>query len=119
MYGAVAEDIHTGLKLHGRGWKSVFCWPKHTAFLGGFPIGSDDLFKMRRRWSTGFLEIMVGTNSPFSFTRHPKLSLIQRLKYISMCNLNAVGIPLTIYALLPCAALMMGRPLYPKVARHF
>ena len=79
----------------------------------------EEVLKTRKRWSTGFLEIMVGTYSPFSFARHPKLSLIQRLKYISMCNLNAVGIPLTIYALLPCAALMMGRSLYPKVARHF
>ena len=115
IYGSTTEDVITSLKIQGKGWKSIFISPKTPAFLGCAPITREDAFETKKRWATGFLEILVGANSPFSFTKNPRLTMIQRVNYMFICNYSAVSIPLTIYAMLPCASLLTRRPLYPTV----
>ncbi|XVF56133.1 hypothetical protein PTKIN_Ptkin06aG0092600 [Pterospermum kingtungense] len=40
--GSVTEDILTGFKMHARGWRSIYCMPKHPAFKGSAPINLSD-----------------------------------------------------------------------------
>ncbi|KAK9284121.1 hypothetical protein L1049_023288 [Liquidambar formosana] len=37
IYGSTTEDILTGMKIHARGWGSVFCTPDPPAFQGCAP----------------------------------------------------------------------------------
>jgi cellulose synthase/poly-beta-1,6-N-acetylglucosamine synthase-like glycosyltransferase len=118
IYGSTTEDVLTGMKIHGRGWRSVQYSPRERpAFLGSFPTAIEDILKMRRRWSTGFLEILLGADSPLTafWASSAKLSLMQRLLYIyAVTSMSAViAIPMTVYALLPAASLLLARPLYP------
>ena len=119
IYGSITEDVITSLKIHGRGWKSVFFSPKTPAFLGCAPMSSEDAFETKKRWAMGFFEILVGENSPLLITRNPGLTMIQRANYMFLCNYAAISIPLTTYAVLPCVSLLTGRPLYPKVNATF
>ena len=32
MYGSITEDILTGLRIHTRGWISIYCNPERAAF---------------------------------------------------------------------------------------
>jgi cellulose synthase/poly-beta-1,6-N-acetylglucosamine synthase-like glycosyltransferase len=148
IYGSMTEDVLTGLKIHGRGWRSVLYSPKRRAFLGAFPAALEDLLTMRRRWATGFLEMLLlgGANSPLfilpslllrttasaiglpslllsagSALGLPKLSLRQRLVYLHALLIFSagLGIPLTVYALLPAASLLLRRPLYPSLSVRY
>ncbi|GMH11021.1 hypothetical protein Nepgr_012862 [Nepenthes gracilis] len=37
MYGSATEDVSTGLRIHSKGWKSIYLDPNPAAFLGCAP----------------------------------------------------------------------------------
>jgi cellulose synthase (UDP-forming) len=75
--GTVTEDIHTSLKLHKRGWKSVY-YARSLAF-GLAPGSAIPFLKQRLRWGQGAMQ--VWRKEGVVFTRG--LSLGQRVSYLA------------------------------------
>ncbi|KAM3697165.1 hypothetical protein ACJW31_06G091300 [Castanea mollissima] len=67
-YGSATEDVLTGMKIHARGWKSVFCMPNPPGFLGCSSQGGPVSMIQRKRWATGLLEILFSKDCPISAT---------------------------------------------------
>jgi len=95
--GTATEDIHTSLRLHARGWKSVFV-PEALAY--GLEAASlAEFYKQRRRWSAGSLGLLF--RSPDSPLRARGLSIGQRLNYISATLAHLQGVQKLIYFVTP------------------
>ena len=71
-----SEDVWTSLKLHERGWRSIYL--ARTLAVGDAPETIEAYTKQQLRWATGGFEILLRTN-PFSRRRH--LTLDQRIMY--------------------------------------
>lgn len=73
--GTVTEDIHTTIRLHRRGWKTVY----HNEVLvrGLAPRNATEYMVQRRRWAAGAMQVLR-LERPFSA---PGLSFGQRLGY--------------------------------------
>lgn len=71
-----SEDVWTSLRLHERGWRSVYL-PKPLA-VGDAPETIEAYSKQQLRWATGGFEIWFRAN-PFSPRR--RLSADQRIMY--------------------------------------
>lgn len=72
------EDIHTAVRMHARGWKSVFV-PEVLA--SGLEIQSmRELYQQRRRWAAGSMGLLL--RSPDSPLRIRGLTLAQRINYV-------------------------------------
>ncbi|MEJ0073419.1 MAG: glycosyltransferase family 2 protein [Candidatus Saccharibacteria bacterium] len=54
--GTATEDIHTSLRLHARGWQSVFL-PEPLAY-GLEAENFKEFYKQRRRWAAGSLGLL-------------------------------------------------------------
>ncbi|XP_059064611.1 cellulose synthase-like protein E1 [Cryptomeria japonica] len=63
------EDVLTGLSIHCRGWKSVYCCPKRHAFVGCVPVNLNDTLIQNKRWATGLLEIFASKYCPLTYGR--------------------------------------------------
>ncbi|KAK1305383.1 Cellulose synthase-like protein E6 [Acorus calamus] len=115
MYGCAVEDVFTGLVLHTRGWRSVYCGPEREAYLGMAPTNVNDTLVQHKRWSTGLLQIFLSDYCPW--TRGlGKLKMGQIMCY-SFYTLWALWcMPMLCYALLPSLALAHGIPLFPKAS---
>ncbi len=75
--GTVTEDIHTSLKMHKRGWSSVY-YGRSLAF-GLAPSTAIPFLKQRLRWGQGAMQ--VWRKEHILFARG--LSLRQRLSYLA------------------------------------
>jgi cellulose synthase/poly-beta-1,6-N-acetylglucosamine synthase-like glycosyltransferase len=99
--GTATEDIHTSLRLHARGWKSVFV-PEPLAY--GLEAASlSEFYKQRRRWSAGSLGLLF--RSPDSPLRAKGLSIGQRLNYMSATLAHLQGVQKLIYFVTPVLAI--------------
>jgi cellulose synthase/poly-beta-1,6-N-acetylglucosamine synthase-like glycosyltransferase len=100
--GTATEDIHTSLRLHARGWKSVFV-PEPLAF--GLEAESlKEFFRQRRRWAAGSLGLLI--RSPDSPLRARGLSWQQRLNYVNATLAHVLGLQKVGTFLLPVACVM-------------
>ncbi|HMK97150.1 MAG TPA: glycosyltransferase [Acidimicrobiales bacterium] len=98
----LTEDMHTTIRLHQAGWRSVY----HNEVLArGLAAANWEQFKtQRQRWATGGMQILRVDN-PLTA---PGLSLAQRLSYFGglfawfycWCNL--------VFVLLPLATVLTG-----------
>lgn len=70
----VTEDLHTSLRLHGRGWRTVY--HPHIVALGLAPDDYDGFVLQRLRWAEGAMQVIRRE------WRLPGLTLVQRLNYI-------------------------------------
>src|SRR5688500_7071879 len=73
----ITEDIHTTIRLHRRGWKTVY----HNEVLAR-GLAADDAAQyqlQRNRWGTGAMQVLRAENPLFV----PGLTLGQRLGYAS------------------------------------
>jgi cellulose synthase (UDP-forming) len=75
--GTVTEDIHTSIRLHKRGWSSVY-YSRSLAF-GLAPASAIPFLKQRLRWGQGAMQ--VWRQEGIVFTRG--LSLGQRVSYLA------------------------------------
>lgn len=75
--GTVTEDLHTSLRLHKRGWRSVY----HDEALayGVAPARIEPFLKQRVRWGMGAMN--VWRREGIVFTRG--LTLAQRINYLA------------------------------------
>ena len=71
-----SEDVWTSLKLHERGWRSLYL--ARTLAVGDAPETIEAYSKQQLRWATGGFEILLRSN-PFS--RRRRLTLDQRIMY--------------------------------------
>jgi cellulose synthase/poly-beta-1,6-N-acetylglucosamine synthase-like glycosyltransferase len=95
--GTVTEDIHTSLRMHARGWRSVFV-PEPLAF--GLEAQSlKEFYAQRRRWAVGALTLLL--RNPDSPLRTRGLTLRQRLSYLDSTLSHFGGVQRLIHFLLP------------------
>jgi len=73
--GTVTEDIHTTIRLHAAGWRTVY----HNEVLarGLAAAGAGQYLLQRHRWGTGAMQVLRADN-PLTI---PGLALPQRLAY--------------------------------------
>ncbi|MEV4276717.1 glycosyltransferase family 2 protein [Actinoplanes xinjiangensis] len=98
------EDIHTSLRLHARGWRSVYL---EEPLAYGLEVNNlRQYYGTRRRWAIGSLHLLL---------RHPDSPLIvrglswpQRLNYLSAMVAHFQGLNRLLYLLVPVAALTTG-----------
>ncbi len=100
--GTVTEDIHTSLKLHKRGWRSVY-YGRPLAF-GLAPSTAIPFLKQRLRWGQGAMQMW--RREGILFARG--LSLVQRLSYLATMLAYFEGWQRAIFYLAPVAVLMTG-----------
>ncbi|WP_434742512.1 glycosyltransferase family 2 protein [Micromonospora sp. SH-82] len=98
------EDIHTSLRLHTRGWRSVYL---RTPLAYGLEVENlQEYYRTRRRWASGSLRLLL---------RHPDsplwvrgLTLSQRLNYLSAMVTHLQGLNRVLYLVAPIAAVATG-----------
>ena len=73
----ITEDIHTTIRLHRQGWKTVY----HNEVLArGLAADTADQYQLQRlRWGTGAMQVLRVENPLIV----PGLRLTQRLSYVS------------------------------------
>jgi cellulose synthase/poly-beta-1,6-N-acetylglucosamine synthase-like glycosyltransferase len=99
--GTVTEDIHTSVRLHARGWRTVFV-PEPLAF--GLEAQSlKEFYQQRRRWAVGALTLLLRT--PDSPLRSRGLTPAQRLSYLESTLVHFGGLQRLIHFLLPAVAI--------------
>jgi cellulose synthase (UDP-forming) len=76
----LVEDVHTSMRLHERGWRSVYY--NHSLTTGTAPDNIYGVYRQRRQWAADSLRIEFWDN-PFRFC-HRGLTLKQRLQYFHL-----------------------------------
>ncbi|MGY4857563.1 glycosyltransferase family 2 protein [Cryobacterium sp. AP23] len=102
-----SEDVWTSLKLHERGWRTIFI-PMVLA-TGHAPDTVEAYTKQQLRWATGGFEILL-TSNPLSPRR--RLTFDQRLQYLVTASFYLTGIaPLLLLAVPPLEIFFDLRPM--------
>ncbi|KAL3714737.1 hypothetical protein ACJRO7_006612 [Eucalyptus globulus] len=114
MYGSTTEDILTGLAIHTKGWRSLYCSPNPPAFLGCAPSGGPASMTQQKRWATGLLEVLLSKRSPIYGTLFTHLHFRQCLAYLWILIWALRSIPEFLYALLPAYCIMTNSHFLPK-----
>ncbi len=102
--GTATEDIHTSLRLHAKGWQSVFL-PEVLAY--GLEAESlKEFYKQRKRWAAGSLGLLFrSSDSPL---RARGLTFMQRLNYLSATLAHLQGVQKLSFFIVPIAAMLYG-----------
>ena len=91
-----SEDVWTSLRLHERGWKTIYI--PRTLAIGDAPETIEAYTKQQLRWATGGFEIML-THNPLSPRR--KLTTDQRIMYLVTATHYLTGIAPGLLLLVP------------------
>ncbi|KXK62652.1 hypothetical protein AWW66_07540 [Micromonospora rosaria] len=98
------EDIHTSLRLHARGWRSVYL---RTPLAYGLEVENlEEYYRTRRRWASGSLRLLF--RNPDSPLWVRGLTLSQRLNYLSALVTHLQGLNRLAYLVAPIAAVLTG-----------
>jgi len=103
--GTVTEDLHTSVRLHAKGWKSVY-HPEVLAY-GIAPISYKPFKKQRERWGQGAMQVFVKDNPIFK----RGLTWQQRINYLASMTTYFDGFQKLIYYIAPVIVLLTG--IYP------
>lgn len=100
----VTEDMHTSLKLHKRGWKTLFL--NESLAYGVAAADLPEYYKTRHRWAHGNLqglqrERILGCAG---------LTPAQRMSYLSLGLIYLEGWQQLIFFIVPAVALIFGLP---------
>jgi cellulose synthase/poly-beta-1,6-N-acetylglucosamine synthase-like glycosyltransferase len=107
IYGSVTEDVVTGYRMHGRGWRSVYCVTERDAFRGTAPINLTDRLHQVLRWATGSVEIFFSRNN--ALLGGPRLKLLQRIAYLNVGIYPFTSIFLVVYCFIPAFSLFTNQ----------
>ncbi|CCH57652.1 cellulose synthase (UDP-forming) (plasmid) [Fibrisoma limi BUZ 3] len=103
----LSEDMHTAMRLHAKGWQSVYV-PLPLSY-GLVPATLSAYYKQQLKWSRGTFELLL-TTFPNVFRG---LSWRQRLHYGTLPFYYLLGVVQLIDLLIPIASLvMMQLPLH-------
>lgn len=103
--GTATEDIHTSLRLHAKGWRSLFV--AEQLAHGIAPIDLTEYHKQRTRWGAGSLGLLF--RSPDSPLWARGLSPMQRLCYFNSTFSFTFGLQRIFYTAFP-ALLLFAAP---------
>jgi len=98
----ITEDVHTGMRIHGRGWKSLYY--NRDLAAGMAQDSFADVIKQRLRWARGMTQIYCLENPMFA----RGLSLAQRLCYFTGIWYFFHGLPRLIFMVAPLFFLLFG-----------
>ena len=110
----ITEDMHTGLRLHARGWKSAFC---EERLIAGQAAPDVTTFQSQRlRWGEGNMSI-VKFDNPLTM---PGLTLSQRVQYAGSMLGWTSGVPRLIIYATPILMMLTGiSPVANVTATYF
>ncbi len=98
----LVEDFVTSLKLHAKGWKSVYV-PDIVA-RGLVPEDINAFFSQQLKWATGMFQVFFGLIPKHIF----QLKGWQRISYLMSSTYYFVGVALAINLVLPIIFLFFG-----------
>lgn len=98
----LAEDLVTSIRLHARGWESVYV--PEVLSRGLVPADLDSYLKQQLKWSRGVYEVLF-REYPRAFLR---LTWYQRISYFMIGSYYLVGLTSLIFLLVPLIYLMTG-----------
>ncbi|KAF7008084.1 hypothetical protein CFC21_022941 [Triticum aestivum] len=99
IYDIATEDIVTGFRIHGQGWRSMYCTMERDAFCGIAPINLTERLHQIVRWSGGSLEMFFSLNNPLIGGR--RIQSLQRVSYLNMTVYPVTSLFILLYALSP------------------
>lgn len=99
----LAEDLVTSIRLHARGWKSVYV--PEVLSRGLVPSDLDSYLKQQLKWSRGVYEVLF-REYPRAFRR---LTWFQRISYFMIGSYYLVGLTALIFLTVPLLYLLFGR----------
>jgi cellulose synthase/poly-beta-1,6-N-acetylglucosamine synthase-like glycosyltransferase len=100
----LVEDVHTSMKLHASGWKSIY--HNHALTTGTAPADIHSVYKQRQQWATDSLRLFFW-DSPF---KYPGLTLKQKLQYFQLGFVYLIsGFAMPVYFLIPAWSLLTGQ----------
>lgn len=99
----LTEDLHTTVRLHARGWKTVY----HNEVLayGVAPQTLHAFLLQRRRWAQGTMQLLRSRENPLIL---PGLSVAQRLNYIGSILSYFDPLQRLVFLLAPSFILLTG-----------
>jgi cellulose synthase (UDP-forming) len=99
----LAEDLVTSIRLHARGWKSVYV--PEVVSRGLVPSDLDSYLKQQLKWSRGVYDVL--------FREYPRLfrslTWFQRISYFMIGSYYLVGVTALIFFAVPLIYLWTGR----------
>jgi cellulose synthase (UDP-forming) len=98
----ITEDVHTGMRIHGQGWKSLY-YNKDLA-AGMAQDSFVDVIKQRLRWARGMTQIFCLENPMFA----KGLSFAQRICYFTGIWYFFHGLPRLAFLVAPLFFLLFG-----------
>jgi len=99
----LAEDLVTSIRLHAKGWKSIYV--PEIVSRGLVPADLGSFLKQQLKWSRGVHEVLF-REYPRAFLR---LSAHQRISYFMIGSYYIVGLTTLIYMSIPLIYLWTGR----------
>ncbi|HEX2121673.1 MAG TPA: glycosyltransferase, partial [Thermoanaerobaculia bacterium] len=99
----LAEDLVTSIRLHARGWKSVYV--PEVLSRGLVPSDLDSYLKQQLKWSRGVYEVLF-REYPRAFRR---LTAYQKISYFMIGSYYLVGVTSLIFLSVPLIYLLFGR----------
>ncbi|MEO0684894.1 MAG: glycosyltransferase family 2 protein, partial [Cyanobacteria bacterium J06649_11] len=100
----VTEDCHTALRLHSKGYKSIYY--DKIMIAGLAPETYHAYIGQQIRWARGMAQVLRLENPLFN--PKLKLTLAQRLCYFSATSHFFYGFPRIVYAIIPTLFLLFG-----------
>ncbi|HEU5423100.1 MAG TPA: glycosyltransferase family 2 protein [Nitrolancea sp.] len=101
--GSITEDIHTSLRLHSAGWKTIY--HNETLAYGIAPQTLHAFALQRLRWAQGTMQILRSRENPLL---KPHLTLAQRLNYLASMLTYFDAFQKLIYLVVPALILLSG-----------
>jgi len=105
LTSTTTEDIHTSIRLHASGYRSVYVSERLAAGLSAESFES--YLKQRERWAQGHAQILFTRESPFWVHG---LTVAQRLNYLASISYFYLGLPRLIFLAAPLSYLLFGHP---------
>jgi cellulose synthase (UDP-forming) len=98
----LAEDLTTAIRLHARGWRSVYV--PEIVSRGLVPEDLGSFYRQQLKWSRGVFEVLFA-EAPRLFTR---LRWRQRLSYLAIGTYYLFGVTTAAYVVFPYLYLWAG-----------
>jgi cellulose synthase (UDP-forming) len=99
----LAEDLVTSIRLHAKGWKSVYV--PEVVSRGLVPADLDSYLKQQLKWSRGVYDVLL-REYPRAFRR---LTTHQKISYFMIGSYYIVGVTALVYIAIPLIYLWSGR----------
>lgn len=99
----ITEDIHTSVRLHSRGWKSLFV--NESLAFGIAPQTITAYLLQRLRWAQGTMQLYRSKESPLWI---PGLTLKQRLSYLASFLAYIESVQKFIFLMMPVVILLFN-----------